>query len=174
MNKNIFKIFTSVFCLCSFVINAQSSMNGFFSSGGEAASNNEYHLNQVIGQPFVGFSSNAEYFLSSGSLYYFSGITTDVDDDNYSGIPKNYSLKQNYPNPFNPTTKIVYAIPKSGIVKIKVYDILGREVVNLINEEQSAGYHELIFYASALPSGIYFYNIIADNFVQTKKMILMK
>ena len=173
MKKYFSKILGIIFFAVS-VIHSQSLMSGSFSSGGEISSNNDYSLNQVIGQTFVGITSNSNYTISSGTVYNFKGMVTGVNDNQYFGIPDNYSISQNYPNPFNPSTKINYALPKSSLVKIKVFDVLGREVINLINEEQTAGYHEVVFNASSLPSGVYFYNILAENFAQTKKMILMK
>ena len=89
-------------------------------------------------------------------------------------IPKEYSISQNYPNPFNPTTKIKFALPQNGMTKIIIYDLLGREVQTIINNELRAGYHEINFDASNFHSGVYFYRIQAGNFIQTKKMILMK
>ncbi len=88
--------------------------------------------------------------------------------------PTDYSINQNYPNPFNPSTKIKFALPQNSHTKLIVYDLLGREIQTLINKELDAGYHEIIFDASIFPSGIYFYRIQSGNFIQTKKMILMK
>ena len=85
-----------------------------------------------------------------------------------------YSLSQNYPNPFNPTTTIRFQIPKSSFVNLKVYDVPGREVESLINEEKSAGSYDVEFNSSNLTCGIYFYKIQAGEFAQTKKMILLK
>ena len=90
------------------------------------------------------------------------------------GLPSEFTLSQNYPNPFNPTTTINYGISKLTFVELKVYDIIGREVATLINEEQDSGYYEIIFNASQLSSGIYFYQLKAGSFVETKKMILIK
>ncbi|HEX2788262.1 MAG TPA: T9SS type A sorting domain-containing protein [Ignavibacteria bacterium] len=89
-------------------------------------------------------------------------------------IPSQYHLSQNYPNPFNPITKIQYQIPKSGFVSIKVYDINGKEIVTLVNENHQAGTFEAIFDGSNSASGIYFYRIQAGDFVETKKMMLTK
>jgi len=89
-------------------------------------------------------------------------------------IPDKFTLSQNYPNPFNPSTKIRYSLPQKGFVTIKVFDMLGRDVTNLINEEQNAGQHEVNFKANNLPSGIYFYRITAGGSAITKKMILLK
>ncbi len=89
-------------------------------------------------------------------------------------LPTEYSITQNYPNPFNPVTVIRYSIPKTEFVSLKVYDILGREVDVLVNEEKSAGNYEIRFNASRLSSGVYFYQLRAGNFVQTKKFLLLK
>ena len=97
---------------------------------------------------------------------------TGVDDNNY---PVNrYELYQNYPNPFNPSTSIKYTLEKQGMVTIKIFDILGREVATLINEEQSAGNHTLRFDAKNLSSGAYFYRIESGSFIQVNKMMLLK
>ena len=93
---------------------------------------------------------------------------------NVSQILKDPFLYQNYPNPFNPTTIIKYDVPKSSLVTIKVYDILGRIVKTLVNEEKIPGSYEVTFNAQNLSSGIYFYTIKAGDFVQAKKMILLK
>ncbi len=85
-----------------------------------------------------------------------------------------YHLSNNYPNPFNPSTKITYSIPKRSNVSLKVFDLLGREVAELVNSEIEAGDNEVIFNASKLSSGIYFYRLQASDFIQTKKMILLK
>ncbi len=85
-----------------------------------------------------------------------------------------YSLFQNFPNPFNPSTTINYTIPEQGLVKINVYDVLGKELFVLLNEFQLAGKHSINFDGSILPSGIYFYSLSCNNFHQTKKMILIK
>jgi hypothetical protein len=90
-----------------------------------------------------------------------------------------FSLSQNYPNPFNPSTTINYTIASgqlagNNLVTLKIYDILGREVKTLVNEKQSAGSYSVSFNADKLASGIYFYTLRAGNFVQTKKMILLK
>ncbi|MFH1194502.1 MAG: T9SS type A sorting domain-containing protein [bacterium] len=89
-------------------------------------------------------------------------------------LPTEYYLSQNYPNPFNPSTVIKYQVPSLQAVSLKVYDILGREVATLVNEEKPAGNYEVIFNGEGLPSGVYFYSLHAGNFHQTKKMLLLK
>ena len=88
--------------------------------------------------------------------------------------PFTYNLSQNYPNPFNPSSTIAWQLKNDGLVTIKVYDQLGKEVATLVNEEKAAGSYEIEFNASSLASGVYYYRINAGNFVDTKKMILMK
>jgi photosystem II stability/assembly factor-like uncharacterized protein len=88
--------------------------------------------------------------------------------------PVEYSLKQNYPNPFNPATTIKYSIPSDGIVKLSVFNAIGEVVSTLVNEFKSAGNYEIDIDAGGLSSGIYFYRMQAGNFVETKKMVLMK
>lgn len=97
------------------------------------------------------------------------GIEDDLDF-----MPKAFSLNQNYPNPFNPSTVIRYSIPENAFVTLKVYNLLGQEVAQLVNEEQAARNYEVTFDASKLTSGIYFYTIQAGSFMSTKKMIFLK
>ncbi len=112
-----------------------------------------------------------------GTFYY-----SDVVEIEYSWLPTEFSLSQNYPNPFNPTTKIRFTVPAATlrqaqsdiIVTLKVYDILGNEVVTLVNEEKPAGYYEVEFNASEFSSGIYFYTLTVGKFIDTKKMMLIK
>jgi len=99
------------------------------------------------------------------------GITEVV---RYEPSLNDYKLFDNYPNPFNPTTKINFTIPKSEIVTLKVYDILGKEVRTLLNEYKNAGTSEIEFYSNGLASGIYFYRIVSGNYSEIKKMILLR
>jgi hypothetical protein len=110
-----------------------------------------------------------------------AGGLTDISDDK-NELPSGFNLSQNYPNPFNPSTAIKYTVPsviasgtkQSQFVTLKVYDLLGNEVVTLINEEKSAGSYEVNFNAAGLPSGIYFYKLQAGSFIETRKMVLLK
>lgn len=95
-------------------------------------------------------------------------------NNNSNIAPKSYELSQNFPNPFNPNTTIKYALPKDGFVSIKIYDIAGREIYKLVSENKKAGYYSTQFNGSTLASGVYFYRIQAGNFIQTKKMVLIK
>jgi len=101
------------------------------------------------------------------------GTITDIQT-NSTSIPTTFMLNQNFPNPFNPTTTINYSVAKSVIVKIKVYDVLGREVTTLVNENKPVGNYSVKFDASRLVSGVYFYRMQAGEFIQTKKLIYLK
>lgn len=88
--------------------------------------------------------------------------------------PAEYSLSQNYPNPFNPVTKISYSIAKTSRVVLKVFDVSGREVATLENGERAAGIHQVTFDGKQLASGVYYYRLVTDDFVTTKKLVLIK
>ncbi len=95
-------------------------------------------------------------------------------DDGISQQPDNFQLGQNYPNPFNPSTTIFYQLPRSSQVRLTVYDLLGREIMTLVNREQPAGEYSVKVNAGNLPSGIYLYRLEAGSFIQTRKMMLLK
>jgi flagellar hook assembly protein FlgD len=94
--------------------------------------------------------------------------------DAFTGSPAVFSLSQNYPNPFNPATAISYSIQSRGVVILKVYDVLGREVKTLMNERQNAGIHTVNLDGRDLPSGVYFYRIVAGGYTSVRKMLLLK
>jgi hypothetical protein len=136
----------------------------------------------------TGFASWANvYSLAVKDTYLFAGtdsagvwrrpiseMITSVREFPTNELPSNFSLEQNYPNPFNPSTTISYQIPTRIMVTLKLYDILGREVTTLVSEEKPAGTYELTWNAENLPSGVYFYQLTAGEFIQTRKMILLK
>jgi hypothetical protein len=99
---------------------------------------------------------------------------TGMEDENNKLIPDKYILSQNHPNPFNPTTKIKYALPDPGLVTIRVYDVLGNEVAILVNERMEEGRYEATLDASSLSSGVYIYHMRVNDFIDTKKMILLR
>ena len=129
----------------------------------------------------IAFTANPAIYTIIGpdSGYSVNNGTVGVNR-NTSEIPKSFSLSQNYPNPFNPSTTIQYALPSRSQVKIKIFNILGQVVTELVNNEQSAGYQSVVWNAK-IASGMYFYRIDATDlsnpnhhFVDTKKMILLK
>jgi len=117
-------------------------------------------------QTFVNVTPDIIYNLTEGQ---------PLGVNNYSNnIPEKFSLSQNYPNPFNPITNIKYQVAKTGLVTLKVFDILGNEVKTLVNEKKPAGNYEIMFDAASYPSGVYFYKLTSDNYSETKKMVLIK
>ena len=104
----------------------------------------------------------------NGSYEYSQAIEAEVL------APLEFSLEQNYPNPFNPITVIKYSIPQASKIELKVFDILGNEIETLVNEEKQPGRYDIEFNAKAIPSGVYFYQLKAGSYIETKKMILLK
>jgi 1,4-alpha-glucan branching enzyme len=131
----------------------------------------------------ISLTTDHQFTLRPGELHIYTTVKlplpeqdliTGVEGNNEKALVKSFDLKQNYPNPFNPSTVIKYQIPKAGIVKLKVYDILGREVSMLVNGEKSAGEYTVSFDGSRLASGVYFYTIQSGSYISTKKMLLLK
>jgi hypothetical protein len=134
---------------------------------------------RIVGDKF-GFNSNQ---IINVTLDYTTNLSQDlsitltpdgVTSNEEEIIANNYRLEQNFPNPFNPVTSIQYVINSSEFVTLKVVDILGREVATLVNEQKPAGVYQILFDASALTSGVYFYKLQAGSFIDTRKMILLK
>ena len=119
---------------------------------------------------------------SNNYVYWYDTLIIDlgvVVVEEEMSLPSEYALFQNHPNPFNPSTTIKYSIPrdvkrKTKDVKLLIYDILGREVVTLVNEKQKPGNYEITWNAVGQPSGVYFYQIQAGKYIETKKMILLR
>jgi hypothetical protein len=151
---------------------------------------------ESIGTLHAGGTSNAplDYMyidslknVGSGSIFYRLKSTANDGSFQYNGevemfvttsvaisVPNKYALSQNYPNPFNPTTTINYQLQKAGSVSLKVYDMLGREVVTLVNEGKTAGYFSVVFDASRMSSGTYIYRLQSGTFTEVKKLVLLK
>jgi beta-galactosidase len=131
-----------------------------------------YKMDRVTPKPVL---SN----LKSSYLPYFNfgGAVTDIDE-NGNLLPEVFSLEQNYPNPFNPETKIVFNLPYSSNVKLKIFDVLGNEISTLVNEYKNAGTHKVDFNLNSLTknisSGVYFYRLETDSYISTKKMVYLK
>ncbi len=138
----------------------------------------------VMDQPYSGNNFCSDHL---GILTTFKEGVVSVDES-MDLQPDKFELYQNYPNPFNPTTKIKYSIPTSPLnpspyqgegqrerfITLKVYDVLGSEIVTIVNEQKTTGSYQIEFNATNLPSGIYFYQLIAENFSDTKKMVLLR
>ncbi|MCX6156851.1 MAG: M14 family zinc carboxypeptidase [Ignavibacteriae bacterium] len=113
------------------------------------------------------------WYVDNINVTAFQTVPTSVGN-NGGVLPVKYELNQNYPNPFNPVTKINFALPKDGFVKITIFDLLGREVRTLVNESKTAGYYSVDFSGENLSSGFYFYKMESASYVETKKMMLIK
>ncbi|MGB6032521.1 MAG: T9SS type A sorting domain-containing protein, partial [Bacteroidota bacterium] len=109
-----------------------------------------------------------------GGLKIFEYTVVAGVEEAATELPASYSLSQNYPNPFNPSTMIEFALPHAATVMLKVYNLLGAEVATLASGDHPAGTFKILWGASDIPSGVYFYRLSAGKFVQTRKMILMK
>lgn len=126
----------------------------------------------LLNKDTVNVSSSEGDFLIT--FYVLGEDSTTSVNQNFINTPIQYELFQNYPNPFNPNTKITYSIPYSSFVSLKVYNILGKEIATLVNEEKTVGKYEVNFNAKNLSSGVYFYRIEAGKFLDTKKFILLR
>ncbi len=154
----------------TFVTSTQFNQNPLeWSSRGYIPTLIEYYdIGEDLGAIWVGINGANKrlYFDRFGAL---TGIS-----HNGNVVPDKYSLSQNYPNPFNPTTKIDFAIPKDGFVTLKIYDILGREVVSLVNKDMKPGSYTVDFDAFNYSAGVYFYKLTSGEFTATKKLVLIK
>ncbi len=159
--------------------NATNPSGGTYLAGGRTGvdSLKKHFKNQNLnGNWVIALNDNATPdpgVLQAWSICFYSGNITQVFSNN-TGTPDRYSLGQNYPNPFNPTTKINFSIPKAGLVSLKVYDMLGREVSSIVNRQLTAGTFTAEFDGSALSSGTYFYRLQVNDFVEIRKMVLLK
>jgi hypothetical protein len=131
----------------------------------------EYYLRLV-----ANVNGDAKYYLANVQNYKSSLEKENFENIRFNGstTPLSFKLEQNYPNPFNPVTKIKYQIPNTNFVTLKVFDILGREVATLVNEQEDAGIYEINFDASKLSSGVYIYKLNAGNYSTIKKMIIVR
>lgn len=155
-----------------------------FSSGGSQITGPPpagYRIVGTVGQPLIGVATSPSYTNAIGFWYQAGGLVTSVEQLS-SSLPAEYRLEQNYPNPFNPSTTIQFALPKRSVVTLKLFDMLGREVATLVDEELRPGEYKVVFDASSLSTGVYFYRLQAggpstgsgQGFSQTKKVMLLK
>ncbi len=115
-------------------------------------------------------------FITGGNgilLYTTNGGSTFVNQSS-NIVPEKYALHQNYPNPFNNSTVIQFEVPKASNVKIKLYNVLGKEMETLVNEQYKPGTYKISVWTGDYPSGIYFYRLETNNYSETKKMVLVK
>jgi Secretion system C-terminal sorting domain len=136
----------------------------------------EYYYNGswILREGFYEFygSPGIKFYIQGAKINFYYNNATHINIDNY--LNSDYNISQNYPNPFNPSTKIQYTLPQSGVTRIYLFDILGREILKLVDEFKEAGNYEIEFNAEHLSNGIYFYKINSGNYSKTKKMVLLK
>ena len=136
------------------------------------------YIYRALTFPFVPRTDTLQLVVSNGfnstDNIWLINVENLTDHNETTLLPTEFSLSQNYPNPFNPSTQIKYELPKQVSVNLKVYDLLGREITALVNEDQAAGYYDLKFDGSGISSGTYYYRIQAGDFVETKSMLLLK
>ena len=136
----------------------------------------EYYSSETPDTIMISFVSSFNSNPTAGTMLFIDDISLDYPTgvkEITSNTPETFLLTA-YPNPFNPSTTIRYQIPEMSFVTIKVYDVLGNEIATIVNEEKTIGSYEVEFDASELTSGIYFYQLKAEDFIETKKMILIK
>lgn len=134
-------------------------------------------VGDFYGDGSIGFVSyQSDWNFRDDPLYYYSlnGVMVNNRQEFGEEQPTDFTLNQNYPNPFNPTTIISYQLPESSLVQLNVFDLTGRKVATLVNEQKAAGSYSVNFNAGTLSSGVYFYTIKAGDFTQTRKMLLVK
>jgi ligand-binding sensor domain-containing protein len=120
--------------------------------------------------------NNDDYLFAgsfSGSIYKSTQVVSDISETS-NQLPESFCLHQNYPNPFNPSTSIRFSVPKRTHVRLKVFDIIGCEIITLVNEEFEAGNYDITFNAAAISTGVYIYQLKAGTYVESKKMILIR
>jgi len=147
--------------------------SGVIGNGGAALTGNGYSIDGTVSQSVAGSSSNTSDINDIGFWYLQSNAVTGVRSQS-DVIPEKFLLFQNYPNPFNPSTTINYQLHTNSYVTLKVYDILGREVVTIVNEKENTGSYSVKFDGSQFASGVYFYRLTAGSFVSVKKLTLLK
>jgi hypothetical protein len=161
-----------IFVFRSAVPTAEPEAGAFNASGtdaidaGEVIITNAYAQSGLAGSP-VRIDAIRVGTTWEGTL--FSAVGNAPED-----LPERFTLEQNYPNPFNPSTTIEYAIPHSGLVTLRVYNVLGEEIATLFDDTQPAGTFTAKWDASGIPSGVYFYRLTAGEYIQTRKMVLLR
>lgn len=140
-------------------------------SGGGEASGDNHTLLGTLGQSVIGVVSGPSNINEIGFWYQPGWILTGVDGDL---LPTMFWLGQNYPNPFNPVTTFSFALPERARVTVKLYDVAGREVRTLVDKKLEPGYHHTVVDGDGLSSGVYFCRMVAERFVETKKLVLLK
>ncbi len=157
----------------SYVIKAQYRLGGsVFGYGGNILISGQNQIMCTVGQPSIGTTVGGSDMISLGFWFGQGGPATGIIRPQVLALT--YKLGQNFPNPFNPVTNITFCVPERTFTSLKVFDVIGREVASIVSEELAAGNYTRQWNASDMPSGVYFYRLIAGSFNQTRKFILLK
>jgi hypothetical protein len=142
--------------------------------GFASSSSSTTMLKSTVGQVLVGTMIGTSSIVETGFFADTLLRGTVVSVGEHQGIPAEFALHQNFPNPFNPGTTIRFALPRSTMVSLKVYDLLGQEILTLVDGEQRPGVYNVRFDASRISSGMYIYRICAGDFIAAKRLLLLK
>jgi hypothetical protein len=153
---------------------AQTIERYVVAGGGNTGAGGGLMLSSTVGQPLIGLVADSSHFHGLGFWYLSADfIVTRVEDSRHE-LPTTFRLEQNYPNPFNPQTTIRFAVPKPSEVRLKLFDLMGREVAVLVDERLQPGEYKVVFNGRRLGTGIYFYKLETRDFAQTRKLTILK
>lgn len=149
-----------------------------FGGGGAVIADSNHRMISTLGQPLIGTSQNSENIHKIGFWYPVQGFITAVQGP-VNELPSEFRLEQNYPNPFNPSTVIRYQLPASSRVEISIYSLHGQKVRTLLAAEKPAGFYEIDWdgrddRGKSVATGVYFYRLLTDGFVETKKLLVLR
>jgi hypothetical protein len=165
---------TLIACLVATPAVAQHGVpQSVLANGGDEITGASYGVRSTIGQPVIGVTAEGGYTHLAG-YWYNPGTTVTGTSEDADALPTVYALYQNYPNPFNPVTTVRFALPSPTRVTLTVYDVAGRRVATLVKRDMSPGYYTEVFNGAGLASGVYFYRLQAGDFIQTRKLVLLK
>lgn len=169
ISGGVFLVFVGAHSITAYTLNKWT-----ISQAGGTANSANYRVYDAIGQTSVIGVSNSTSYQSRAGFLTGSEIPTGIDNKFQQNGPYDFELYQNYPNPFNPSTTIEFTLPKPAFVALKIYNLQGEEVMTLMAQHCAAGMHQLNWHASGVASGVYFYRLEAGEYVQTRKLILIR
>jgi hypothetical protein len=177
LSRSVLCLFLCLMCTGTVFGQSYSVIWSSFSGGFGTPKSDTTEIGSIIGQSFSGRGANSTTAITSGFLARPNTVTSVGDKT--GSLPLSFSLSQNFPNPFNPSTTIRFQVAAATHVTLKVYDVLGREVASLVDEEKTGGEYRVTFDAANVASGVYFYRLQANGaggstYVETRKLVLLK
>jgi hypothetical protein len=176
MRLRTFIVLISVLASSSVALCQNSAANWWaMDMGYSSSTTGNTKLHSAVGQNFAGVMKTDNTMITSGFLadtLFRKGAVVAVDEE--EALPLTFELGQNYPNPFNPTTTIDFSLPKAGHVNLILYDMLGREIERLVDEELAAGKYRAVWNARGHSTGMYVYRLQAGDYVAVKRLLLLK